>query len=65
MGEKEFSVNGMLIATLFAFIGTVGHFLTKGRVAPEIQFVWLAAFVLAILTCSASSVNFDLKRIIR
>lgn len=63
--ENEVSTPGILIAALFAFLGTVGYYLTHDRLPVIVDYVWLASYVAALLILSASVVNFDLRRLIK
>lgn len=52
----------MLGAVGLSLFGTVGHFLTDGRVDASVQWFWIAVFGLALLLLAGAAVNFDPKR---
>lgn len=65
MTEKEVSAGGMVAATVFALVGTVGVTLTEHRLTPTMSWVWFSVFAIALLTLAGSVVNFDPKRVIK
>ena len=65
MRENEVSINGMLAATFMALAGTIGYFLTHGRLSESFDWLWLGMFALALMTLSAAVVNFDPRRLIK
>ncbi len=65
MKETEVSVPGVLVAVALSLVATAGFHLSTGRFYDQLNWIWISAFMLSLLTLSASVVNFDLKRIIK
>jgi len=62
MEETTVHEGGMLCATGLTLVATLGHFLTVDLTGQPYEGVWLAVFVVALLTLAGSVVNFDPKR---
>jgi hypothetical protein len=62
MKDTEISEGGMFGAAGLTLVGTIGHFLTEGRMDASYDWVWIATFALALMTLAGSMVNFDPKR---
>ncbi|AIE85536.1 hypothetical protein [Fimbriimonas ginsengisoli] len=65
MKENEVSTNGIFAATFVALAGTIGHYLTHGRLSSSLEWVWLGVFAAALIILSGAVVNFDPRRIIK
>lgn len=64
MRKDEVNAGGMVVAAVFALIGTLGYFLTADRLV-DLNWLWLATFVASLFTLSGAVVNFDPKRILK